>query len=248
MARLLPLIPLRDTHMSLQARGGRCAQRYAMDANFSRRETRIFCISDVHIDQHGNLGWFKTLSNQNFQNDVLLIAGESPHSISEITNTMQLPVHSLTSSTLPCAGLGDTWQSFSHSTNSRAHSPKKGDIGDTMNAVQICLKEFRKRFRRVFLIPGNHDLWIRKDTNDAKVYPDSIAKLGAMHNVARDCGCDLGPAEVSHEDRSSGRMKRENVSESERIKRRMIEREEMNRFGWADFWFSLNLFLRMTLL
>ena len=45
--------------------------------------------------------------------------------------------------------------------------------------------------------PGNHDLWIRRDTSDAKVYPDSIAKLGAMHNVCQECDVDMGPAEVA---------------------------------------------------
>ena len=55
-----------------------------------------------------------------------------------------------------------------------------------MNAIKICLKEFKKRFRRVFFTPGNHDLWIRKDTSDAKIYPDSIAKLAAMHNVCQE--------------------------------------------------------------
>ena len=147
MLELLALIPTMDTHVSLSSsQSSRCFQRFKMDSTFSRHKTRIFCISDVHIDQHGNLGWFKTLSNQNFKNDVLIIAG---------------------------------------------------DIGDTMNAVRICLKEFRKRFRRVFMCPGNHDLWIRKDTSDAKIYPDSIAKLGAMHNVCQECDVDLGPAEVA---------------------------------------------------
>ena len=113
---LLPLIPIQDTHISLTSpsihatSATRCLQRFKMDANYPREKTRIFCISDVHVDQHGNLGWFKSLSEENFKNDVVMIAG---------------------------------------------------DIGDTMNAVRICLKEFKKRFRRVFMIPGNHDLWIR---------------------------------------------------------------------------------------
>ncbi|QDZ25818.1 putative metallophosphatase [Chloropicon primus] len=146
MAALLPLIPVRDTHVSLDCRGSRCLERFQMDANFPRDRTRVFCISDVHIDQHGNIAWFKKLSDENFTNDVVIIAG---------------------------------------------------DVGDTMNALRICLKEFKKRFRRVFFTPGNHDLWIRRDTSDGKMYPDSIAKMGAMHNVCQELGVDMGPAEVA---------------------------------------------------
>ena len=66
----------------------------------------------------------------------------------------------------------------------------------TKNALKICLKEFKKRFRRVFFCPGNHDLWVRRDTSD-RMYPDSIAKLAAMHNVCQEVGADIGPAEVA---------------------------------------------------
>ena len=66
----------------------------------------------------------------------------------------------------------------------------------TKNALKICLKEFKKRFRRVFFCPGNHDLWVRRDTSD-RMYPDSIAKLAAMHNVCQEVGADMGPAEVA---------------------------------------------------
>ena len=72
-----------------------------------------------------------------------------------------------------------------------------GDVGDTMNALTVAMRELKSRFRRVFLTPGNHDLWIRRDTKDGTLYPDSICKLAAMHNVCESLGVDMGPAEVA---------------------------------------------------
>merc|ERR1719281_766715 len=40
-----------------------------------------------------------------------------------------------------------------------------GDLGDTFNAVKRGLMTFKKRFRRVFYVPGNHDMWIRPNTD-----------------------------------------------------------------------------------
>lgn len=73
-----------------------------------------------------------------------------------------------------------------------------GDIADTLYGVKLCLQAFRKKFRRVFYVPGNHDLWIRPGLNDDEVakFPDSIAKFVAMHALCDEIGCEMTPAEV----------------------------------------------------
>ena len=73
-----------------------------------------------------------------------------------------------------------------------------GDIADTLYGVKLALQTFKRKFRRVFYVPGNHDLWIRPGLNDdeEKKFPDSIAKFLAMHQLCDEIGCEMTPAEV----------------------------------------------------
>lgn len=75
--------------------------------------TRIFSISDLHVDYKENLHWVKNLSNQEFKDDYLLIAG---------------------------------------------------DISDNPVRFAKTLSLLTEKFFKLFFIPGNHDLWIRKDS------------------------------------------------------------------------------------
>lgn len=65
-----------------------------------------------------------------------------------------------------------------------------GDVGDTANAVKICMRKLSPKFRRVFYCAGNHDLWIRPDTSDE--YPDSICKLFSLENLCETTGQERG--------------------------------------------------------
>lgn len=73
-----------------------------------------------------------------------------------------------------------------------------GDLGDTFNAVQIGLKIFKRKFRRVFYVPGNHDMWIRPNTQDSTKlkFKDSICKLLALVDMCEKIGAEMMPAEV----------------------------------------------------
>jgi len=73
-----------------------------------------------------------------------------------------------------------------------------GDLGDTFNAITRGLKIFKKKFRRVFYVPGNHDLWIRPNTDDSNrlKFKDSIVKLLALLDMCEKIGCEMMPAEV----------------------------------------------------
>merc|ERR1719171_3184185 len=125
--------------------GERRAKRFDMDADKPRGFCRIFAISDVHIDHSpGHEDWAKGLSNTEYKNDVLIVAG---------------------------------------------------DLGDTLKAIEKGLGIFRKKFRRVFYTPGNHDMWLRPNTTDSTI-ADSVAKLLAMMDVCDNLGAEMLPAEV----------------------------------------------------
>lgn len=73
-----------------------------------------------------------------------------------------------------------------------------GDLGDTYNALLIGLKIFKQKFRRVFYVPGNHDMWIRPNTADSTKFKfkDSICKLLAILELCESIGAEMMPAEV----------------------------------------------------
>ena len=70
-----------------------------------------------------------------------------------------------------------------------------GDVGDTFQAVKAALSALVRKFRRVFFVPGNHEMWVRPDTQD-KRFADSVCKLIALQKLCDDLGVDIGPAEV----------------------------------------------------
>ena len=75
-----------------------------------------------------------------------------------------------------------------------------GDIGDTYHAVRLCLRAFKRVFRRVFYVPGNHDLWIRPKgqfSDEPSQFADSVAKLIALWQLCDDLEVDTGPCQLS---------------------------------------------------
>jgi len=72
---------------------------------------RVWAISDLHVDYEENMSWIAQLSQSDYSNDVLLVAG---------------------------------------------------DISDDIGLMERALSLLMKRFGRVFFVPGNHDLWVRK--------------------------------------------------------------------------------------
>mmetsp|Transcript_22108 Transcript_22108/g.38995 ORF Transcript_22108/g.38995 Transcript_22108/m.38995 type:complete len:974 (+) Transcript_22108:63-2984(+) len=123
-------------------------QRFSEDAHLPAGSRRIFAVSDVHIDHGASVvAWAEGISNTEFKNDILLVAG---------------------------------------------------DLGDTFNAIKRGLMTFRKKFKRVFYVPGNHDMWLRPNTDDTmkKKFKDSIDKLLAMLEMCEKIGAEMMPAEV----------------------------------------------------
>jgi predicted phosphodiesterase len=59
-----------------------------------------------------------------------------------------------------------------------------GDLTDDRRLLEWCMKRFVAKFRQVLFVPGNHDLWVRRD-------PDidcSLRKFDAVAAIAADAG------------------------------------------------------------
>jgi len=71
-------------------------------------------------------------------------------------------------------------------------------LGDTFGAIKRGLAIFKSKFRRVFYVPGNHDLWIRPNTDDSlrRKFRDSVEKLLALVDLCDSLGVEMMPAEV----------------------------------------------------
>jgi len=104
--------------------------------------TRIFSISDLHVDYKQNMDWLENLSNTDFQSDYLIIAG---------------------------------------------------DISDNPLRFAKALTVLSARFKQLFFVPGNHDLWIRK-----KEVNDSIEKFNLLIDICSEIGVLTKPQIINH--------------------------------------------------
>ncbi|KAL4446687.1 hypothetical protein ABPG77_007931 [Micractinium sp. CCAP 211/92] len=68
-----------------------------------------------------------------------------------------------------------------------------GDVSDSPETLQTTLEICVSAFRHVFFVPGNHDLWVRR--NERGKY-DSLGKLGAVQALCARLGVHTAPARV----------------------------------------------------
>jgi len=64
-----------------------------------------------------------------------------------------------------------------------------GDITDSLIDFTLALESMKRRFKEVFFVPGNHDLWIHR--NKIK---DSFDCFTIIKAIAEDYGVQTGPA------------------------------------------------------
>ena len=93
---------------------------------------RVYLLSDVHVDYAGNMAWLAGLSNADYRDDMLLLAG---------------------------------------------------DLSDLPRLLERALHLLVRKFSRVFFVPGNHELWVRRCKT-----ADSIAKFDKVLAIAEDSG------------------------------------------------------------
>lgn len=91
---------------------------------------RVFALSDIHVDYAENLAWIMALSDSDYQDDVLLLAG---------------------------------------------------DVTDDMGLLRTVLTQLRACFKGVYFVPGNHDLWVRKEG-----YSCSLQKFADIQSLCAE--------------------------------------------------------------
>ena len=94
---------------------------------------RVFALSDIHVDFDVNARWVSALSSSDYQQDVLILAG---------------------------------------------------DVSDSIERFEQCLSAFARRFKKVFFVPGNHDLWVIRDPQPM----NSLDKFDLIKAVVARCG------------------------------------------------------------
>lgn len=72
-----------------------------------------------------------------------------------------------------------------------------GDVADRMEVLEDTLGLLRDRFREVFFVPGNHELWVRGDPRDSvekfHAVLDACTRLGVHTRPSRAAGCWVVP-------------------------------------------------------
>lgn len=109
---------------------------------------RVYALSDLHVDYTRNMSLIQEISDIEYADDILLLAG---------------------------------------------------DISDNLDRLKICLTHLRAKFRRVFFVPGNHDLWVRRQE-----CVDSIAKFWRIMDICQSLGVETSPAKVADSEDTAG--------------------------------------------
>lgn len=100
---------------------------------------RVFAVSDLHADFPDNFTLLKNISDSDFKDDVLIIAG---------------------------------------------------DVADRLERISSTLSLMREKFKEIFYVPGNHELWVRGESGN------SIEKFHTILAVCQDIGVRTAPAGI----------------------------------------------------
>lgn len=68
-----------------------------------------------------------------------------------------------------------------------------GDVAETYKNFVVTMSELKDRFGSVFYVPGNHDLWCRREGEN---YINSLDKLNALLDVCTELGVETSPRVV----------------------------------------------------
>lgn len=83
-----------------------------------------------------------------------------------------------------------------------------GNLADSLPQLRFALTVLKSKFRRIFYVPGNHDLWVRRATlqsmirgekvkNEEREMVDSVSKLLEVLKVCDELGIEIAPAEIA---------------------------------------------------
>lgn len=63
-----------------------------------------------------------------------------------------------------------------------------GDVSHKFDLIRECFEAFERKFKQVFYVPGNHELWVRHEDLDS-----SLAKFSQVLDLAEACGVETRP-------------------------------------------------------
>ena len=109
---------------------------------------RVYALSDLHVDYKRNMSLLQQISDVEYVDDALLLAG---------------------------------------------------DISDDLDRLKRCLAHLRAKFRYVFFVPGNHDLWVRR--NDCV---DSVEKFWRILSLCQSLNVNTAPAKIGNSEDNRG--------------------------------------------
>lgn len=109
---------------------------------------RVYALSDLHVDYKRNMSLLQQISDVEYVDDALLLAG---------------------------------------------------DISDDLDRSKSCLAYLRAKFRHVFFVPGNHDLWVRR--NDCV---NSVEKFWRILSLCQSLNVDTAPAKIGNSEDNAG--------------------------------------------
>lgn len=101
---------------------------------------RVYAISDLHVDYQENREWVSRLSQLDYQDDILVLAG---------------------------------------------------DISDKTRQVEQVFTRLETCFKKVFFVPGNHDLWVIRNGHQ-----DSFSRFRRVLDLAEDHGIRTTPMTI----------------------------------------------------
>ncbi|KAK4283287.1 hypothetical protein QN277_000253 [Acacia crassicarpa] len=70
-----------------------------------------------------------------------------------------------------------------------------GDVAETYDNFVVTLSLLKERFQHVFFVPGNHDLWCRREGEN---YVDSLEKLNKLLDACKSLGVETNPMVVDN--------------------------------------------------
>jgi predicted phosphodiesterase len=64
-----------------------------------------------------------------------------------------------------------------------------GDVSESLHLLEVCLVALANRFRTVFYVPGNHELWVTRDGKEKT----SLDKFEEVCATMKNCGVSGAP-------------------------------------------------------
>ncbi|GAA0159868.1 hypothetical protein LIER_16549 [Lithospermum erythrorhizon] len=81
-------------------------------------------------------------------------------------------------------------RSLSHKRDDNDVLIVAGDVAETLKNFILTMSLLKERFQHVFFVPGNHDLWLRRENN---AYANSMVKLDKLLDVCQSLGVETKP-------------------------------------------------------